>query len=1071
MIEPLKIASSHEELFADRYQRLLVWSLQLTGNERDLAEDLLHDAYVQFTFTQPDLSAIKNLDGYFYGMLRNLHISHLRRETRNRWQQLSVVEYDSAEDGLRTTDLRDQLHVQDELRSVCHYVCVRKETARAASILILRFFHGYYPTEIVQLLRTSRQAVDVQLLIARREARLSFENPAALSFMSSAKVVEIFPATSARPTDDFLNELRQMIFQSKRGACLSRRQLRDFYSVTNDNPMECGHLAHMVSCPSCLDEVNRMLGLPLLSERNPTETLGRDNRPKGPGAGGSKGGGAGIGSWRRRARRVFEHKPQELCVAVNGYVQASQPVNSELSELNLNIDLSEEISFVEVFSEQKLRLLMLSVDDLPPAGPGERAQLIQMSDGRTLGLKLEFRSPWPTLQVAYHDPTYKEVQELLDSSTSEEAALPLVLNSAIDNGPMFESGRDVGLMTRLRLALFGRGLFLRPATITAILALLFISAFLLSRWHANRPPLTAVDLLQQAAVAEQTAAARTDTVLHRMITVEEYKVGQAVSLSSEASQSTSGELIARHRVEVWHGGEKGITARRFFDDQNNLMAGEWDRADGRTFYHHGSKPEKRAIGTSNTPLSFESAWQLDLSAKNFQALVGSDEKIRVEENADRYVFTYDAAPKQIRASDSTQGNDTTDRRTGFVSTALQSSSRGDDVKIAQGFNPGSQPPNVSEPRRGDRMSKPNAGAQSATLLKATLTLSRADLHAIEETLTLQQGGEVREFRLIETSFERRPPSAVAPSVFEPEPELLSSSAPETLNSKLEPAAGAPSALAASPVAATTELEVEVLRLINQSGADLGDQVNVRRTPEGQLLVQGIVETDRRKDEILRALAPVAGNPAVKLKVQTVAEALKRQNPERQRGGSDSVTVERLESSGTKIPADAELRRYFAAKGLSGSQLDQAVNQFAGRMVERSLQALRHAGALDRLSQRFSLEQLRTLDPDARTKWLGLLRSHAQALERELSGLHRDLGPFVSSEVPSGAEESINSDQDLQQAIHRLFELCSATDQAVRSSFTISASGSSAVAVKSPQFFRSLTGAEALVKSIQAASSR
>src|SRR5258708_33772767 len=104
MIAPLKIHSSHEDLFAERYQRLFRWSLQLTGNERDLAEDLLHDAFVQFTFTQPDLGAIKNLDGYFYGMLRNLHLSQGRLETRNRLQQLWIIEYESAEEGRVDTE-------------------------------------------------------------------------------------------------------------------------------------------------------------------------------------------------------------------------------------------------------------------------------------------------------------------------------------------------------------------------------------------------------------------------------------------------------------------------------------------------------------------------------------------------------------------------------------------------------------------------------------------------------------------------------------------------------------------------------------------------------------------------------------------------------------------------------------------------------------------------------------------------------------------------------------------------------------------------------------------------------
>src|SRR5260370_1336606 len=307
---------------------MLVWALQLTGNERELAEDLLHDAYVQFTFTQPDLGTIRNLDGYFYGMLRNLRLSQVRRETHNRLQQLSVIEYDSAEDGLRTIDLRDQLRVQDELRQVCHYACMRRETARHASVLILRFFHGYYPSEIAQLLRTSRQAIDKSVLIARREARLSFENPNTLAFVGGGQVPEVLPAALARTTDHFLHELRQMIFHSKRGECLSAAQLCDLYSVTQVTQMECGRLAHLVSCPSCLDELNRMLGLPLLSERAPTETLGRDKRPQGPGSGGSKGGGTLLGSWRKSARRGLEHKPQEVCVSVNVYIQGSQTVNS-----------------------------------------------------------------------------------------------------------------------------------------------------------------------------------------------------------------------------------------------------------------------------------------------------------------------------------------------------------------------------------------------------------------------------------------------------------------------------------------------------------------------------------------------------------------------------------------------------------------------------------------------------------------------------------------------------------------------------------------------------------------------
>src|SRR5260370_29035632 len=226
---PSRIAASHEDLFVERYEQLLSWALQLSDQNRELAEDLLHDAFIQFSFTRPELHTIRNLDSYFYGMLRNLHLSQVRRTTRSRMQQLSTVEYDSAEASLRAADARGQIAVQDELRRVCHYACIRKEKTRAPGVLILRFFHGYYPSEIAQILRNTRQAVDVHLLLARNEARAFLQNPETLAFMGEESVVEVFPTDFARTTDRFLNELRQMIFRSRRGDCLSMKQLRGLY--------------------------------------------------------------------------------------------------------------------------------------------------------------------------------------------------------------------------------------------------------------------------------------------------------------------------------------------------------------------------------------------------------------------------------------------------------------------------------------------------------------------------------------------------------------------------------------------------------------------------------------------------------------------------------------------------------------------------------------------------------------------------------------------------------------------------------------------------------------------------
>src|SRR5260370_32369454 len=142
---------------------------------------------------------------------------------------------------------------------------------------------------------------------------------------------------------------------------------------------------------------------------------------------------------------------------------------------------------------------------------------------------------------------------------------------------------------------------------------------------------------------------------------------------------------------------------------------------------------------------------------------------------------------------------------------------------------------------------------------------------------------------MEASFERRAPSPFTPAVFEPEAELLGPvvRVPSAGDEKATPPrveVNPPPA--PSRAVATADLEVEVLRLLNQAGADMGEQVNVTRAADGQLKIQGVVETDQRKAEILHALAPVVANPSVQVEVKTVAEATKQQ---RQGGTSSGQT--------------------------------------------------------------------------------------------------------------------------------------------------------------------------------------
>jgi DNA-directed RNA polymerase specialized sigma24 family protein len=1004
MLNPRLIAISPEDFFAQRYGRMLEWSLHLTGGDRAAAEDLLHDLFLVFTLRQPDFESIENVEGYLYTMLRNLHLSQLRRATRAGLRQLSIVEFDSAELGLRAADPQARLQARDELRSVCDYVCVRKEKSKAASVLILRFFHGYYPSEIVRLLKVSRKAVDIQLLTARNEVKLFLERPGALSLLGERPAASgAGDAPLPRADDDALAGLREMIFRSRRGECLSPARIRGLY-LEGDESVACEPLAHLVSCPVCLDATNTLLGLPSLAERYPMDTLIRDVKKKGGGGddGGPAGGGGGgtaahptLRRWRREAGGVFEHKPSELCVSVNGYAQGSRRVSSEFNDMRLVLDLAEPIKFVEVFSEQQTRLLFLNVE-LPPAGPCVQPSKVLLSDGRTLDLALEFRSPWPTVQLIYHDPALATP----DASPVDEVgrkgllvAGPRPASVAGDEGDrLAEPGAlREGPFRRLLVSFARRFWPLRPGLVTAFVALALVAALLFVRMSV--PAVSAAELLDRTLAAEEQAAADDSTVVHRTMQLEERDAG--------------GSLIARRRIETWRSHRRGATVRRLFDQRGRLLAVEWRRADGsRTVYRLPREGDSSQGGV------FEDAWLIDPSAGDFKTLVGDGARARVEEERERYVIAY----------------------------------RGE----------------------GD------GGADG--VVAATLTISRAASRATAQTLVLRKAGEAREYRFVETGFDLRPAAGVPPSAFEPDGELMKVGVTRT---SVAPPAAAEAGPAAEPrqqpahatVTATSELEVEVLRLLNQLGADLGEQINVTRTPGGRLRVHGVVETQERRGELLRSLAALSGNSAVEVEVSTTSEALRSRAAARP---AHPPVVRHVGPADDRIPAEEELRRHYSKdKGLSDDEAHAAILQLADRASQRSMLALQHAWAMKRLAARFPDRELRGLDDAAREKWLSMMQSHARAVRRESTQLRQELQPIFpgAGGGPPGVALGDAGESGLARAAERLLGLCSATDKGVRLAFTASPEGARGTALTTAQFWRDLRQVEGLASWVEGEAQR
>ncbi|HJQ24574.1 MAG TPA: sigma-70 family RNA polymerase sigma factor [Blastocatellia bacterium] len=996
MLKTWTTPCSHEEAFIQRHEWLLGWALQMTGRNQAQAEDLVHDTFIHFVLSRPDLDAIKNLEGYLYTMLKNMHLSQVRRLARAESRRLSMVDYDSVAVGLSAVTPLTRLQAQDELRAVCLYACVRKEKSKAGSVLILRFFHGYYPGEIARILGSPRRAVDDWLRMARREARMYIETPDRLAFQKKKAALKIAGPSHAQ---DIVSELRQTIFRACHHDCLSPDQLHELYRSPEPASLGCAELAHVVSCSACLDRINGLLGLPCLADRHPTDRSGKDG-PSRPANGGPSRNGRGAdaatpesASPRIQVQDVFEHHPAELCVSVNGFIVGSQSLGSEVNEQTLNINVSEKIGFVEVFSEQELRLLFLTVE-APPDGPVEQPAVIELSEGRRLELTVSFQAPWPQVRVVYFDPT---VSALLEAAPQAEATSPVDspadARQAVSDGPA--KPRLHAPTIRWAAALRS---WLTPRTVTALLAILLLAALLFI--PRRGPAASAAELLRRASRSEETAAPPAGTVLHR-------------TLKFDARRISDATLITSRRIETWVGATKTSKVRRVYDDKEQVIAAEWAQKDGtRLIYDRAAARRfERADQPANVSLAAEQIWQVELSAKTFASLVAGGASATVSEGAGVYRINYQCPPtdtiRQLRA--------------------------------------------------------------------ATLTLNKADLRALEQRLVVRQNGQDVEYHFVEVGFERVAADRVTPAVFEVDPELRSAAPPamrETISATNDTAPAATAAPEPLSAARLAELQADGLYRLHQVGSCVRERAAFSRSADGGLRITAVVETEKRKAELLDALTPLTKSAAVTLEINTVAEAGRSQ----QALPSLPVAVRRVEIVKDQMPAYADLRRYFdqssrnssADQKPSGGAVDEAARRFANRMLSLSRQALVEAWALKHHREEMAAMNLGLLSPQSQARWHLVMSEHAMSVRQAVGRLHMELQPIFAPQAAGDLAGGDDAPADLDQAIESLLQMVATAEQAVRGAFAASNDNAVTVAIKTEAFWYALQRAERLARAVSRA---
>ena len=1021
-----EILRSQEAAFIEHYDWLMSWALALT-HDRARAEDLVQEVFAAFATAHTDLSAVQNMRGYLYRTLRNIHVSEVRLAGRSHNHSRSIVEYSVAEAALAATDPYTIFYTQDQLRRICQYACLRKQSSRAGSVLILRYFHGYLPSEIAQVVGGTCQSVRQNLTFARNEARVFLEDPGALKFIEKTQSAVVSTQSAVCPSDRLLAELRRAIFASCEGECRGGEFIRKLYVerliCAADNTL----LAHLVSCPICLDLVNFRLGLPLLAERHPADTLGPHNDWR-DGTGGPRGlGGNGghvssrrrvsknppssdsfMSQCRRRATELYEHHPAELCVSVNGHVLGSQAVNSPVSRLRLDVTIAEELDFVEVLSEERVRLLVMPVQP-PPEGEPVQSRRIALSEGRHLEVTFHHGHPWPMVEVVYEEPNFSSELQTpafmprLVEAAAPEAAVPKTEETAFSD-KKFLHAAGAGFIQFVRgVNLLRRPLWFQPHFISAIVSLVLIATLLTFRFSVT-PTVTATSLLERAGAAESLPIP-TGVVVHRVLELEQRRRG-------------SGEIVNKNRIEIWRDDAKSVAVRRVYDSTGQLIAGVLAEtkdggADGRPL-HGINRIYRRGGGQRIEPAAPEPArairaaelWQLQPSVREYRALLHHPQAVRLSETADSYVISYDVHD----AEQSIEG-----------------------------------------------------------LLHTTLTLRKSDLHPTAQTFAINDGRETYDYRLQEVSLERPALRSVSSTVFELEAEFVSTTREVRVIEKPERSELAAAATTTGPVVASAELEVNLAYALDQFRTRFGDQLTLTKTAAGLLEVRGVVDSDETRKEILNALAAVSDNSAaVRVQVDTTAEVLAREQLR-----SDRLVVKEFAGSDHSIPLYADLRRHFSATVQTDEHLDHLVREFAARVVSRSQRALSHSLELKQLGSRFSAAELEQLSPSARTKWASLVRNHAEALRRELSTLDGELQRTLSAtdRLPQVEAVEILDDASLLSAIERLHGLVLATDQIVRASFAASSAAAAAELVKGSQFRLKLITSARIADEVRKAAGR
>jgi hypothetical protein len=322
------------------------------------------------------------------------------------------------------------------------------------------------------------------------------------------------------------------------------------------------------------------------------------------------------------------------------------------------------------------------------------------------------------------------------------------------------------------------------------------------------------------------------------------------------------------------------------------------------------------------------------------------------------------------------------------------------------------------------------------IAEASLVAPARDWRPRAQSLKVRGENEILEYELSETAYEVIPLAALT---------AFAEPAPTATRIPAAPPLTVETPLAANPLPTRAELqnaEVAALYALHRLKADLGEQIEIARESNEQIVVRGQVETPQRKRELMAALNEI---PFVAARIQTFDEATAQAAPKQ-----PPATIAPLpDANGDRAPAagvnlfERRLARYFAERAAApedAAAINRRIAQMANSAFAESSAALASGYALRRLAEQFDDGSDEQMSVAAAARLREVISNHLAEINTRSRNLRTLLEPALISiaGTQTGASPSPQPAEGTRKA--RVMRLFNAIEQVQQLSYHLFDSG-------------------------------